>query len=159
MPLAVSVTKSNVPQNELLRWNVEKAAVEFGMTPVMLGRALARISAVPGADGCYSTAQLIEAAFGNMYQEKLATQRQVTERYSLENRVTRGEVLSRSELSKGLAGIVDAVVSRIMATQELSRTTKEDLLKDLGSWPLVLEEVSRAQSRLRRSGKLPDGET
>ena len=62
---------------------------------------------MPGEDGCYySTAQLIEAAFGSMYQEKLAIQRQVTERYTLENRVTRSELrselLSRAELSKGL---------------------------------------------------------
>jgi len=36
MPLAQSVTRSNVPQNVLLRWNVEKAGIEFGVTTIML---------------------------------------------------------------------------------------------------------------------------
>jgi len=31
---------------------------------------------------------------------------------------------------------------------ELSRTAKEDLLKDLSSWPLVLERVAGSQTRL-----------
>jgi len=111
---------------------------------------------MPGDDGCCSTSQLIEAAFGSMFQEKLATQRQVTERSTLENRVTRSELLSRSELSKGLAAIVDAIVSRLMAAQQIPRSVKEDLLKDLSSWPLILEQVAGSQTRLGRNGKHPD---
>jgi len=65
-------------------------------------------------------------------------------------------VLNRAELAKGLAAIVDAFVSRVMADRELSRTAKEDLLKDLSSWPLVLEQVPGSQTRLRRNGKHPD---
>jgi hypothetical protein len=45
------------------------------MTPVMLARALAQTSAIPGEDGCYSTAQLIESVFGSMHQEKIALRR------------------------------------------------------------------------------------
>jgi hypothetical protein len=47
-------TKSNIPQDAALRWNVEKAATEFGMTIATLRRALNK-DAAPGEDGCYST--------------------------------------------------------------------------------------------------------
>jgi hypothetical protein len=152
MPLAHSVTRSNVPQNVLLRWNVEKAAIEFGMTPVMLSRALAQISAAAGADGCYSTAQLCEALFGVMHQEKLATQRQITRKLELENAITTGNVLDRQELSKAFAAVAAAMVSRITAAN-VPRSTKEDLLRELSSVPLVLKDVARAQSRLPSRGK------
>ena len=72
-----------------------------------------------------------------MRQEKIKTQRELTRRYLLENQITEAEVLMRSEVSKGLAMIADAMTSRIMASQ-LSRSAKEDLLKDLASIPLVL---------------------
>jgi hypothetical protein len=80
MPLGKTVSRSNVPQNVLLRWNVEKAGIEFGLTPIMLSRALAQISAVPGEDGCYSTQQICEALFGVMHQEKIATQEEIRKR-------------------------------------------------------------------------------
>jgi len=44
-----------------------------------------------------------------------------------------------------------------MSVQGLSRQEKEDLLKDLSSWPLVLEDVAHAQSRFHRgNGKRPE---
>jgi len=123
----------------------------------MLNRALARISATPGKDGCYSTAQICEALFGDMHKEKVKTQRQITDRITLENQITRAEVLNRAELMKVMAAIADAFVSRVMSVQGLSRQEKEDLLKDLASWPLALEEVAHAQTRLP-NGKGPRSE-
>jgi hypothetical protein len=124
MPLGKTVSRSNVPQNVALRWNIEKAAVEFGMTSVMLSRALAQVSTVPGEDGCYSTAQICEALYGVMHQEKIAPQKKLTKRYRLDNEITEGNVLNRAELAKGFAAIADAISSRIMAADELSLRTK-----------------------------------
>jgi hypothetical protein len=159
MPLAHSVTRSNVPQNVLLRWNIEKAAIEFAMTPIMLSRALAQISAAAGADGCYSTGQICEALFGVMHQEKLATQKELTKRYRLDNEITEGNALNRAELSRCLATVAASMVSRINSAN-VPRSTKEDLLRELASIPLVLKDVARAQSRLpsRGKGKRNDGE-
>jgi hypothetical protein len=64
--------------------------------------------------------------------------------------------LNRAALSKAFAAIADAFVSRVMSVQGLSRQEKADLLKDLSSWPLALQEVAHAQSRLPRgNGKRP----
>jgi hypothetical protein len=154
-------TKTNVPADEL-HWSIERAAAEFGLSPMTLRRALAKISAKPDENGCFTTAQVADALYGQLHLEKIKTQQEVTEKLRIENMVSRAELLNRRELAKGLAAIVDAFTSRLMVDRELSRMTKEDLLKDLSSWPLVLEEASRAQSRLRRNGKQPeeaDGES
>ena len=91
-----------------------------------------------------------------MSEEKLRTQRQLTRKLELENEITEGNVLNRAALSKAFAAIADAFVSRVMSVQGLSRQEKEDLLKDLSSWPLALQEVAHAQSRLPRgNGKRP----
>jgi hypothetical protein len=38
--MGIRTTKSNVPQNVALRWNVEKAAIEFGLSTATLRKAL-----------------------------------------------------------------------------------------------------------------------
>ena len=77
--------------------------------------------------------------------------------YTLENQITRAEVLKRAELTRVFAAISDAFASRVMSVQRLSRQEKEDLLKDLATWPLALEEVAHAQSRLpHKNGEAPE---
>jgi len=105
-------TKSNVPQSVVLKWNIVKAATEFGVSKDTLKKSLNQISAPADSDGLYSTQQICEALFGAMHQEKLRTQRQITERITLENQITRGEVLNGAELAKVLAQVADAMVSR-----------------------------------------------
>jgi hypothetical protein len=143
MPIS---TKSNLPQNELLKWNLKKAAVEFGTTVDTLKKALNQVSAEPDADGLYTTGQLIQARYGELYQEKLRVHRETADRIALENAITRGETLSRAALMQGLAGVADAMVFRIMSS-ELSREAKEDLLKDLASIPVVIADTAKKQSR------------
>jgi hypothetical protein len=67
------VSKSNLPQNVPLRWNVEKAATEFGVARNTLKKALNQNFITPDADGLYTTRQLCEGLFGSMHAEKLAT--------------------------------------------------------------------------------------
>jgi hypothetical protein len=43
-------TKSNLP----LKWNVEKAAAEFGLSNMTLRKALNKTSAAPDQDGVYT---------------------------------------------------------------------------------------------------------
>jgi hypothetical protein len=134
-------SKSNVPQTEALRWNVEKASTEFGVARNTLKKILNQNFIRPDTDGLYTTRQLCEGLFGSMHVEKLKTQKQITERITLENQITRGEVVNRAELAKALAQVADAMVSRIMVS-ELSRPAREDLLKDLASIPLMLKDVA-----------------
>jgi hypothetical protein len=150
-------SRSNLPQDVPLKWNVEKAAAEFGVSMMTLRKALNKTSATPDQDGLYTSRQIAGAVYGGaLSEEKLRTQRQLTRKLELENEITEGNVLNRAALSKAFAAIADAFVSRVMSVQGLSRQEKEDLLKDLSSWPLALQEVAHAQSRLPRgNGKRP----
>jgi hypothetical protein len=91
-------------------------------------------------------------------QARLLLQDQKRSAYQLENAITEGSVLDRDALSRGFAAIADAFVSRLMAASEIPRSVQEDLLKDLASWPLVLEETAYRQTRFPRggNGKRPD---
>ena len=151
-------TECNVPA-AALKWSVERAGVEFGMTHVTQRKLLAKNSAVPDADGLFTTKQITDAVFGGLNEEKLATQRQLTRRYELDNQVVEASVLNRAELEKVLAQVADAIQSRIMSS-ELSREFKEDVLRDLASVPLILEDVASRQSKIARNGngKRPNGE-
>ena len=140
-------TKSNLPQHEALRWNLRKASVELGTTSDTLKKRLNQISASPDSDGLFSTLQLVRALFGELHQEKIRTQSALAQKLELENAVTTGSFVNRSELMKTLAQIADAMVHRIMVS-ELPREAKEDLLKNLSGIPLVLT----GQSRLPRNG-------
>jgi hypothetical protein len=141
-------SKSNVPA-AALRWSVERAGIEFGLTSQTLRKALNKNSATADADGLYTTQQVAAAIYGSMHIEKLATQKELRRKLEFENAVTEARLIDRAELMKGLAAVADAMTTRIM-TSELSRSSKQDLLKELSSVPIVLKEVAHAQSALPR---------
>jgi len=127
-----------------------KRAAEFGVSIMTLRKALNKTSAAPDQDGLYTTRQVAGAiSRGALYEEKLRTQRQITRKLELENATTVGSVLDRAELTRVFTAIAEAISSRIMSS-ELSLAAKEDILRDLSSWPLALEDVAARQSRLPR---------
>ena len=144
------LTKSNVPA-AALRWSIERAGIEFGLTSQTLRKSLAKTSATPDADGLFTTKQIIAAIYGAFDQEKLATQKQLTRKYEIANAVSEASLLDRAEIAKGLATVADAMVSRIMSA-DVPRSVKEDLMTDLSGVPLILENTARSQTKLRRGG-------
>jgi len=150
---------ANPPLEPRLRWNLAMAAREFNVAKDTLRRRLGDSHEEPGPDGRYTTKQLTSALFGDLYGAKLRTQNEQAEKLRIENEISRAEVLNRAELSKAFAAIADAFVSRVMSVHGLTRQEKEDLLKDLATWPLALQEVAHAQTRLPRgNGKRPECE-
>jgi hypothetical protein len=149
------LTKSNVPA-AALRWSIERAGIEFGLTSQTLRKSLAKTSARPDADGLFTTKQIVAAIYGAFDQEKLATQKQLIRKYEIANAVSEGFFLDRAEIAKGLASVADAMTSRIMSA-DVPRSVKEDLLTDLASVPLILENTTRSQTKLRRgNGSRPE---
>jgi hypothetical protein len=118
---------------------------------MVLRKSLAKISAAGDQDGLFSTKQIVAALFGAIDQEKLATQKELTKKYQIANAVAEASFLDRAELTKALAGIADAMASRIMSAN-VDRAVKEDLLNDLASVPIALQEVGHRQTRLPRRG-------
>ena len=141
--------RSNVPSKPL-RWSIERASREFKLAQNTLRKYLHQGGAEPDADGCFSTLQICACVYGDMRAEKLRKERELTRKYQLENAITEGNLLDRAELSRTFAVIADAMVTRINSATEVPRTVREDLLRDLSSWPLSLGEVAHRQSRLPR---------
>jgi len=112
-------------------------------------KALAQASASPDENGLFTTPQLLGALYGELHLQKVRVQRAMAERIELENQITRSQVVDKAMLMRGLSQIADAMVSRIRASS-LSRDEQTDLLTELSSVPIVLEDVARRQSRLPR---------
>jgi hypothetical protein len=144
-------TKSNVPA-AVLRWSIERAAIEFGLSMMTLRKSLAKSSAIPDADGLFTTQQIIVALHGSMDVEKLATQKEIRRKLELENAVTEGTVLNRAALSKGFAELADALQQTVI-NSSLPREAQENFLHNLSSWPVILEGIARSQSKLRNGEK------
>ena len=138
---------SKPPEEPPLRWTLVQAAREFDIAKETLRRRLGECHQEPAADGTYSTKQLTEALYGDLYGAKLRYQNEAAEKLRIENMVSRGELLSRRELAKGFSAIAEVISARVMACNELPRTAREDILKDLSDVPVVIAGVARRQSR------------
>jgi hypothetical protein len=142
--------RSNVPPQNL-KWSLDRASREFKLAPQTLRKYLHQADVDPDDGGCYSTEQLCKAIFGDLRAERLRKERQLTRKYTLENEVTEGNLLDRTELMRTFALIADAMVSRINAATDVPRNVREDLLRDLSTWPESIKEVVSRQSKLPRS--------
>jgi hypothetical protein len=144
MPLS----RSNVP-DEALRWPIKRAAVEFKLNHMTLRKLLGAAGVQTDEDACVSTSQIVEALYGSMHQAKLETERERKKKLALENAILSATVVNRPALMQGLSRIADAMVSRITASS-LSRDEQNDLLRELASIPVTLDEVASAQTKLPR---------
>src|SRR5215469_8363697 len=137
--------RSNVPPQNL-RWSIDRASREFKLAPNTLRKYLHQADAEPDEGGCYSTAQITNAIFGDLRAERLRKERELTRKYQLENQITEGSVLDRAELARTFALIADAMVSRINSATEVPRNVREDILRDLSTWPDAIKETVARQN-------------
>ena len=87
-----------------MRWSVERAGIEFGLASVTLRKSLAKSSATADEDGLFTTRQVVDALFGSLAVEKLATQKELRRKLELENAITTASVLDRG-------GVIEVVRS------------------------------------------------
>jgi hypothetical protein len=149
-------TKSNLPQTEMLKWNLRKAAVEFGTTADTLKKSLNRVSQEPDADGLYTTGQLVQALFGQLHTEKVRYQRALAEKVEMENSVAKANLLDRKALAASFAELADALKGAVL-TSGMPREACENFLHNLATWPIRVQTVADKQSKFR-NGKRPEPE-
>jgi hypothetical protein len=140
---------------ETLHWSIERASREFNLAPVTLSKFLRQSDIVPDESGCFTTAQLCSAIYGDLRAERLRKERELTKRYRIENEVSEGNLLNRASVTASLAEMADAMKQAVM-NSGMPREACENFLRNLATWPVRLQTVARAQSkRPRRS----NGET
>jgi len=152
------ISRSNLP-DQPLRWSVEKAAAEFGVTHPTLRKALAQNSIQADADGCFSTKEITSAVFGNLAEEKLLTQRELTRKHANENAIIEGLYVDRAQLMALFTQVADAMTSRIESSS-LTFQEKQDLRRELSSVPVGVRGIVKRQSKLpaKRNGEHVDDE-
>jgi hypothetical protein len=141
-------SKGNVPAAPL-KWSADRAATEFGITHNTMHRLIAKNSVKADPDGLYTTKQVTDAIYGGLAEEKLATQRELTKKYSLENQIVEASVLNKAALEVEFAQLADALVSRIRVSK-LDRAEQDDLLRELARAPVIIDNVAERQTRLPR---------
>jgi hypothetical protein len=139
-----------------LKWTIEAVGREFKLAQNTVRKILHQGGAEPDASGCFSTEQVVSCLFGDLRAERLRKERELVKKYALENAITEATLLRKDSLMAGLSGIADAMTA-IIATSALSRAEKENLQRELAGIPIVLENVARGQTRLRRgNGQTPE---
>ncbi len=124
-----------------LRWQLRTAATEFGWTTESLGRKLNQAGQVPGADKCYSTAQIVSALFGNISAERLRKTAAEADNWELKNAVLRGESLPRGLLTPALEQIF-VVIKQLIMGSSMTTAEKRDLLNTIATWPVAVRTVA-----------------
>jgi hypothetical protein len=141
-----------------LRWSIEAVSREFKLAANTVRKILHQGSVEPDGTGTYSTEQVVSCLFGNLHAEKIRKERELVRKYRIENETAEANLLDRTELMKGFSALADAMVFRIMSS-ELGQEAKEDLLRDLSTIPVVINNVARTQTRLPRgNGTHPESE-
>jgi hypothetical protein len=143
--------RSNVPPRNL-KWSLDRASREFKFAPNTLRKYLHQGGVEADEDGCFSTLQICACVYGDLRSERLRKEGELTKRYALQNAITEGSVLDRHELMRTFSVIAAAMVTRINSATELSRNVREDLLRDLATWPDAIKEVAHRQTRLPHRG-------
>jgi hypothetical protein len=149
--------RGNLPSARL-RWTIPKIGSEFGMAPDSARKLLNQAGAEPDASGCYATGEVVQALFGNLYNEKVKKERALARKYELENQITEGEFLNRVELEKSLGQLAAEMVF-IIETSDLNRQAQDDLRNALANIPIEIAGVAKSQTKsLRRSknGEKPE---
>ena len=110
----------------------------------------------PDTTGCYSTPQIVAALYSDLHAERVQKERELVRRYRIENEVSEGNLVNKDALMAGFSLLDDAMVCRIMAS-EVTRETKEDLLRELSSIPIIVKDVADKQTK--RRPRRSNGET
>jgi hypothetical protein len=113
-----------------IRWTLEKAGYEFNIDHRALGKRVRRESLEVGDDGCFSTAQICAAVFGDKDAEDLRLTREQADAQEIKNRRSRFELLESETVYKFFEQYFIVIRQRILASS-LTREDQDDLLREI----------------------------
>ena len=142
------VPRTNLPTREPFRWSLWVARKELGISPTTLKGRLSDANEGPGPDGCYSTKQLLAAAFGSLHRARLSQIKEETQHTGLKNQILRSEYLNRAAL-EDVFGRCAISIKQIIENSALTRSEKDDLLHSLAA---VREGISSVAAGSKRTG-------
>lgn len=124
-----------------LRWTVEQAGREFAVHRTQVSARLRQTHQVAGPDGCYSTAQMVAAIYGDKHHEELRRTKEEADKLALGNAKSRRELLDSDAVYRFFEGYFIVIRQRILASK-LSREEQDALLLELHG--LSYDEIKAA---------------
>jgi hypothetical protein len=143
---------ANIP-NLPCRWLRQAICREFGIANDTLKKRLTEAEESPDPDDqTYSTAQIVSALFSGDRALRRRKLKEEADKLELENQITRGDFLSRSELARALTALANGI-KQVIENSGLSREDQKEIGENLSSFAVVLEDVARRQTRLRKKDR------
>ena len=124
-----------------IRWTLELAGVEFSRDHRALSKRIRREGLEPGEDGCFSTAQICSAVFGDQFSEDLRKTREEADAIEIKNKRSRNELLDAERVYLYGEALFIVIRQRILASK-LTREEQDDLLRELQS--VTYEQIRTA---------------
>jgi hypothetical protein len=106
-----------------------------------LRKKLKACEETPDENGLYTTQQVVGALYGDSSRERIRETKERADNWRLKNDILRGELLPKSLLVPALENIFIIIVQLIQASS-LSALEKKDLLANIASWPVVVQNVA-----------------
>ncbi len=116
-----------------IRWEVERAAREFDISPRTLRNRLTVYSIEVGSDRKFSTKQICSAIFGDIDGERLRLTRAQADEKELANSQTRLELVNFSDLLELTHRALSAIKSTVMGMTHLKIEDREAIINQLRS--------------------------
>jgi hypothetical protein len=88
-----------------LRWTIEKASLEFGITSTTIKSRLKKARELPEADGTFSTHQLVSALFDQATIGRARLYMAQAQRIETLNLARNGELYSAKDIAAHLTGV------------------------------------------------------
>lgn len=120
-------TRGRKKENQV-RWNLERAAAEFGTTRKTLSNRL--LGTKPDTDGRFSTKEICGAIYGDLEKAKIRLAEATAGRAELRLAKEKGAVVAIEDVAKAWGNITASVRLRIAETT-LSEDEKVVILADL----------------------------
>lgn len=112
------------------RWSLNRGSSEFGCARETLRKALVQSQQNPGDDGCFSTAQICAALFGDLKAERTGLTRAQRESWELENKEKAGLLINVDMAISMVHHFTFAIRQKILLSS-LSDQEKNNLLLEL----------------------------
>lgn len=122
------------PKITPLRWTIASAAREFALDRKTLEKRLSVAESSPGEDGCFSTRQILGAAFGDLAGEKLLKLQAERELMQLRRDGQKRLLVPLSEVRATWSAHTIAQRAAVMA-QDCDRRTKDKIIAAIRDIP------------------------
>lgn len=113
-----------------IRWKIEAAAAEFPINPRTLSSRLKRLGIEAGSDHCWSTAQICEAVFGGIENEKLRKITAEADVVEIRRDELRGSMIPVERVGKVIDNTVIAI-RQVVKGSGLSDAEKESCMRSI----------------------------